>query len=193
MEQLAGWVATIATIVAAMMTAANLGARVTGWGFVIFTMGSAAWMATGLLAGQTHLVVANSVLAMINIVGVRRWLGRRAMFEAAAARTARLSRHASAPSLFPVSWLEGRTVRDTGGDEVGKIVGAMAKVRTGRIAYVVLELDEEAGTRQGLRAIAWRELRLCDDDMLLMLPRAQLAQRAGLDPDLWPVRPAQSI
>jgi hypothetical protein len=30
---MAGWVAPAATMIAAMMTAANLGARVIGWGF----------------------------------------------------------------------------------------------------------------------------------------------------------------
>ena len=48
MEGLAGWVALAATCIAALMTASNLGARVTGWGFVIFTIGAAAWIVVGL-------------------------------------------------------------------------------------------------------------------------------------------------
>ena len=40
MISLVGWLATIATMIAAMMTASNLGARVTGWGFVVFSISS---------------------------------------------------------------------------------------------------------------------------------------------------------
>lgn len=35
---LAGWAAPAATMIAAMMTAFNFGARITGWGFVAFTV-----------------------------------------------------------------------------------------------------------------------------------------------------------
>lgn len=38
-EAVAAWVAPVATMIAAVMTAANLGARVTGWGFVVFVIG----------------------------------------------------------------------------------------------------------------------------------------------------------
>ena len=37
MAEIISWVATIATIVAALMTAANLGSRITGYGFAVFT------------------------------------------------------------------------------------------------------------------------------------------------------------
>ena len=50
------WVATIATIIAASMTAANLGSRITGYGFAIFLVGSLAWLATGLITDQPALV-----------------------------------------------------------------------------------------------------------------------------------------
>lgn len=43
MISLVGWLATIATMIAAMMTASNLGARVTGWGFVVFSISSVCW------------------------------------------------------------------------------------------------------------------------------------------------------
>ena len=37
------WLAAGATMIAALMTAANLGARITGWGFAMFALGSGAW------------------------------------------------------------------------------------------------------------------------------------------------------
>ena len=49
--ELAEWVAHAATMVAAMMTAANVGARVTGWGFVVFTISSIAWSFIGKATG----------------------------------------------------------------------------------------------------------------------------------------------
>jgi len=39
MEELIGWVATIATVAAALVTASNLGSRITGYGFAVFTVG----------------------------------------------------------------------------------------------------------------------------------------------------------
>ena len=42
METTLSWVATIATIVAATITASNLGSRITGYGFIVFTIGSIA-------------------------------------------------------------------------------------------------------------------------------------------------------
>ena len=42
------WIATIATVVAASMTASNLGSRITGYGFAVFLIGSLSWLAVGL-------------------------------------------------------------------------------------------------------------------------------------------------
>ena len=55
MAETISWVATIATVIAASMTAANLGSRITGYGFVVFLVGSLAWLTTGLLTGQPAL------------------------------------------------------------------------------------------------------------------------------------------
>jgi hypothetical protein len=52
MADLISWFATAATIIAALVTASNLGARITGYGFVIFLFGSIAWLVTGILSGQ---------------------------------------------------------------------------------------------------------------------------------------------
>ena len=75
------WIATIATIIAASMTAANLGSRITGYGFCVFLIGSLAWLATGLGTGQPALTWTNVVLTMLNIFGIWRWLGRQAKVE----------------------------------------------------------------------------------------------------------------
>ena len=81
MDQIASWVATIATILAACMTASNLGSRITGYGFAVFTIGSIAWLALGLLTGQPALVWTNIVMTGLNLFGIWRWLGRQAKVE----------------------------------------------------------------------------------------------------------------
>src|SRR6188768_57692 len=70
MNDIASWVAPAATMIAAIMTAANLGARVTGWGFVVFSVGSVAWTLVGLGSGQTNLVATNIFLTLVNLVGI---------------------------------------------------------------------------------------------------------------------------
>src|SRR6201999_4586061 len=57
--EIAEWVAPIATMIAALMTASNLGPRVTGWGFVVFTIGAIAWALIGLTTGQSNLLWQN--------------------------------------------------------------------------------------------------------------------------------------
>ena len=81
MEQTLSWIATAATIAAASITASNLGSRITGYGFIVFTVGSISWFAFGLLSGQPALVWTNAVLILLNIFGVWRWLGRQARIE----------------------------------------------------------------------------------------------------------------
>ena len=48
MTDIVSWIATLATIGAALMTASNLGPRITGYGFIVFTVGALAWLALGL-------------------------------------------------------------------------------------------------------------------------------------------------
>lgn len=81
LDEFAGWVAPIATMTAAMMTAANLGARITGWGFVVFTVGSVCWTFVGISSDQPNLIASNGFLIMVNLVGIWRWLGRQSVYE----------------------------------------------------------------------------------------------------------------
>ena len=96
METAANWVAPIATTLAAIMVAANLGTRVTGWGFVVFSVGSVAWVVIGAATGQANLLWQNVFLLGVNVVGIWRWLGIRARYEqgasAATADSARIFR-----------------------------------------------------------------------------------------------------
>ncbi len=81
METAANWVAPIATTLAAIMVAANLGTKITGWGFIVFSVGSIAWIVIGAATDQPNLLWQNVFLLLVNIVGVWRWLGIRARYE----------------------------------------------------------------------------------------------------------------
>jgi len=65
LDDTAGLIAPSATMIAAMMTAANLGARVTGWGFAVFTIGSICWSFVGFLSGQMNLLATNGFLTLV--------------------------------------------------------------------------------------------------------------------------------
>lgn len=85
MEDIFNWVAPVATTIAAIMVAANAGTRITGYGFIVFSIGSIAWMGIGWLTDQTNLLVQNAILLGINALGIWRWLGLRRRYEKGAA------------------------------------------------------------------------------------------------------------
>jgi hypothetical protein len=72
------WAATILTLLGAGMTAADLGRRATGWGFASLAAGSACWLASAQLEQETQLGLTNLLLLGLNLLGVWRWLVRRA-------------------------------------------------------------------------------------------------------------------
>ena len=88
MESIATWVAPVATTIAALMTASNLGSRITGYGFIVFTVGSLAWLTLGITTGQANLLWQNVILTALNLFGIWRWLGRQAQIEDGGSRGA---------------------------------------------------------------------------------------------------------
>ena len=110
METSLSWVATIATITAASITASNLGSRITGYGFIVFTVGSIAWFGLGLVTGQSALVWTNAALTFLNLFGIWRWLGRQAKIEDGSTAAAEASQASPGEALFPVSLLTRGTV-----------------------------------------------------------------------------------
>ncbi len=92
METVANWAAPIFTTLAAIIVAANLGSRITGWGFVVFSAGSIAWIVIGATTGQANLLWQNVFLLAINGVGIWRWLGIRARYEKGASEATERTR-----------------------------------------------------------------------------------------------------
>jgi len=86
--------AAVTTVLAASLVAANLNARVTVAGFIIFIVASTAWMVDGWLETKASLVIQNVILLMINVIGVWRWLPK-AEKEAKRRATIRKARRAA--------------------------------------------------------------------------------------------------
>jgi hypothetical protein len=181
------WIATIATIIAASMTAANLGSRITGYGFAVFLVGSLSWLATGLLTQQPALVWTNVVLTVLNIFGVWRWLGRQSRVEEGARSAAEASEDAPGEALFPVSLLTRAEV-DCKGTAVGQCIDAMAGCRSGRIAYVVVSEGGVAGIGEKLRRLPWNGVHVEGDNLLARISAEQFARLEELPRDQWPGR-----
>lgn len=186
MEDLAGWIAPIATMIAAMMTAANLGARVTGWGFVVFTVGSIGWSIVGFSTGQTNLVATNGFLTLVNAVGIWRWLGRQRAYEDGGASAKAASRHSSSPTLFTATGLGGMPVVDGAGETVGQSVEALMTCETAEIAYVVVASGGLGGLDETLRAVARQDLRFGSDRLELTMSAEAFARLGPLAAGDWP-------
>ena len=192
MQEFAGWIAPAATMIAAMMTAANLGSRVTGWGFVVFTVGAIGWVIVALASGQQNLLISNGFLLIVDLVGVWRWLGRQARYDAGASLAAERSAKGPASTLIALSRIEGLPVRGADGSSIGTTVEAMATCDTGTIAYVVMREGGVAGVGEQLHALGWREVTIHDDGVETRLSRAALTRRPALDPGCWPATAAEA-
>ena len=187
MAEIFPWVATIATIVAASMTAANLGARITGYGFCVFLVGSLAWLFVGFHTGQPALIWTDAVLSVLNIFGVWRWLGVRAKIDDGARSAANASERTPGEALFPISLL-GHGAVSASGDSMGKCVDAMAGCRSGRIDYLVVSEGGVAGVGETLRRLPWKDVHVDKGEIVATLKRGEFERLEELQRDQWPGR-----
>ncbi len=188
MEDITAWVAPVATAIAACMTAANLGSRVTGWGFVVFTVGSIAWTAYGAATGQTNLVWQNLFLTAVNLVGIWRWLGRQARLDEGARTASQKSEATPGPTLFPASTLTSATLSTRSGSEIGTAVDAMIRCDDGRIDYLVVGTGGVGGVGETLYALPWSAVRLTPGQIVADLDDRAIAGLAPVDPTNWPAK-----
>lgn len=185
MAESISWIATVATVIAASITAANLGARITGYGFCVFLIGSLAWVVTGVMSGQAALTWTNVILTVLNVFGIWRWLGRQAKVEEGALRASISSERVASESLFPVSLLSKAPVTN-GRGELGRCVDAMAGCSSGRLAYVVVSQGGIAGVGEELRRLPWREASMIDGELMISLPADDFGKLEKIERDKWP-------
>ena len=184
---LAGWIALAATCIAATMTAANLGARITGFGFVVFTVGSLCWIATAVLKGDsTQLLYSNIFLTAVNLLGIWRWLGRQARYEEGGKTATLRSATARVPTLFPVGGLAGSKLTGRDDAPLGSVVEAMMRCNGAELAYVVVSEGGVGGVGERLHALDPRELRFSEDGVKSDLTEQELAGRPVLTAGAWP-------
>lgn len=186
MEQTASYLAPAATMIAAMMTAANLGARVTGWGFVVFTVGSICWSIIGITSGQQNLLLTNAFLTFVNLVGVWRWLGRQAKYSDGSRHAARRSERAPGPALVSASALANAPVTDEAGDRVASVVDAMLSRDDGRIIYLVVSRGGVAGVGAQLHPLDPAVVELTGAAVVTKLSSDQIGALPVLEVDQWP-------
>ncbi|WP_379923615.1 PRC-barrel domain-containing protein [Erythrobacter sp. R86502] len=187
MDEYVGWFASAATMLAAMMTAANLGSRITGWGFVVFTIGSIAWSAVGFITGQPSLMITNAFLFAVNLFGVWRWLGRQARYEDGSARASLNSRRKwNVSTLFSAGSFIGMKVQDQSGAAIGTVVDVMVSCNDKRIVYAVIAEGGVAGAGERLRAIQPELLDIKEEDVVCQLPFDEFCDRPEIDPENWP-------
>ena len=184
------WIAVIATIAAALTTASNLGARVTGWGFVMYTLASAMWITIGVMNGFEPLsvVVMHGVLVFINLFGVWRWLGRERRYEDSREHAHERSKWARVPTLFSAGSLIGTTVARRGKDSLGTVVDAMFDCEKKRIAYVVVSEGGIAGAGETLRAVPPENLTFEDETVTCDLAESNWRALPPIKDDHWPTR-----
>lgn len=188
MGDIAGWIAPIATMLAACVTAANLGARVTGWGFVIFTVGSIAWTIYGQATDQPNLLWQNLALTLVNLFGIWRWLIRRARFDDWAKAAAEKSESRPSPTLFPVSSLVNAGVAGAGGATLGTTVDAMATCEDGRIAYLVVSGGQAGTLGSTLHVLPWSAVRAGPGSLETDLDAEAFGRLELADASRWPAR-----
>jgi hypothetical protein len=181
-------VAPVATMIAAMMTAANLGARVTGWGFVVFTIGSVCWSLVGFGSGQMNLLATNVFLTTVNLVGIWRWLGRQRAYEDGGKSAERASRRSSAPSLLTATGIAGMPVIDLSGTPLGNAVEALVECASGQVSYVVIASGGLGGIEEQLRAVPRAQIEFGCDRLTITLNADGFECLATLDAGDWPDR-----
>ena len=189
MLPLANWIASVATVGGALMTGANLGTRVTGWGFVVFAIGSVAWVMAGIVADEPSLVVTDGILLLVNLFGAWRWLGRQSRYDASGARAAARSRGAPVPTLFPVASLVGASIKGPDDATRGVVAEAMLNCDDKSLAYVVVGEGGVAGAGETLRVLAPEALRLHDDSVHCDLTDAEWRALPTTEHHRWPTAP----
>jgi len=91
-------------------------------------------------------------------------------------------------SVLSASTLDGDTVRNSAGEDLGKINDIMIDIPTGRVAYAVLSFGGFLGMGDRLFAIPWSVLKVDEDEKVFILDidKSVLENAPGFDKNNWP-------
>ena len=92
------------------------------------------------------------------------------------------------PRIMAADTLEGDSVKNAAGEDLGEVEHIMLDVPNGRIAYAVLSFGGFLGMGDKLFAIPWAALTLDTEEKCfrLAVDRKSLEQAPGFDKDHWP-------
>jgi len=92
------------------------------------------------------------------------------------------------PRVLSASTVAGDAVRNSEGEDLGKIEDIMLDLEASRIAYAVLSFGGFLGMGNKLFAIPWEALTLDAENKCFVLdvPKANLENAPGFDKDNWP-------
>jgi sporulation protein YlmC with PRC-barrel domain len=90
--------------------------------------------------------------------------------------------------VLAASTLEGDSVRNSAGDNLGKVDEIMIDIPSGQVAYVVLSFGGVLGMGDKLFAVPWSALRVDEDEkcFILDVSKSTLESAPGFDKDNWP-------
>lgn len=96
-----------------------------------------------------------------------------------------------APVVLSAKTLMGNSVRNGGGEQLGKITDFVMDVRSGRVAYAVLDFGGLFGIGNKLFAVPYQALHLntVDECFVLNVEKERLEDAPGFDKDDWPENP----
>lgn len=160
--------------------------RVTGWGFVIFTFGSLAWIGVAAMAEEQSQLLTHLFLTVVNVFGIWRWLGREARYEAGGSNAAHQSNRANVPSLFSSIGLAGSKVTGNDDEQLGTVIDAMLRCDNAEIAYVVIGDGGLGGIGETLRAVDPSRLEFKSDGIVAQIGRDAFLAMPPIDDSAWP-------
>jgi sporulation protein YlmC with PRC-barrel domain len=97
--------------------------------------------------------------------------------------------------VLAASTLTGDRVRNSAGEDLGKVEQIMIDIPSGRVAYVVLSFGGVLGIGDKLFAIPWDAMRLDEGEheFILDVDRKTLDNAPGFDKNAWPDMAADSF
>src|SRR5580700_10912270 len=90
--------------------------------------------------------------------------------------------------VLAASTLEGDSVRNSAGEDLGKVDEIMIDLPSGRVAYAVLSFGGVLRMGNKLFAVPWSALRIDQDEkcFILDVDKRTLETAPGFDKDSWP-------
>jgi sporulation protein YlmC with PRC-barrel domain len=90
--------------------------------------------------------------------------------------------------VLAASTLEGDSVRNSAGEDLGKVDEIMIDIPSGRIAYAVLSFGGVLRMGNKLFAVPWSAIRVDEDEkcFILDVDKRTLETAPGFDKDNWP-------